>query len=229
VKRVLARALGFEGDLAERRHELALWKRAQALLPEQDIEGYTQGLMDLGAQVCTRREPRCAPCPLGGLCVARAVGRAEGLPLKTRRVRRGRLASAMLWLTHGDAVWLVHRPATGVWAGLWSLPEWPVAPERASLEAAGELVALTAAAATAGIDWPGEGRWLPPFVHVLTHRDWTLQPLRWAWPDTLEPGERERLTQTLQDTEGLGPGRWWTMPEALALGLPAPVRRLLSA
>jgi A/G-specific adenine glycosylase len=228
VKRVLARALGFEGDLTERRHELALWERAQALLPEQGIEGYTQGLMDLGAQVCTRRQPRCAPCPLGSLCVARATGRAEALPIKTRRVRRGRLASALLWLTHRDAVWLVQRPARGVWAGLWSLPEWPVAREVAAPERAGEPMALAAVSPPAGVHWPGEGRWLPPFVHVLTHRDWTLQPLRWTWPDTLDAAEHERLTQALYATEGLGPGRWWTLPEALALGLPAPVRRLLS-
>lgn len=231
VKRVLARALGFEGDLAERRHELALWEQAQALLPARGIEGYTQGMMDLGAQVCTRRQPRCTQCPLGSLCVAHAAGRPEAFPVKTRRVRRTRQTSALLWLTHGDAVWLVQRPAAGVWAGLWSLPEWPVSAEGASSEPARELVGQAAWAPAAWpdrADWPGEGEWLPPFVHVLTHRDWTLQPLRWAWPDTLEPAERERLTQTLQACEGLGPGRWWALPDALALGLPAPVRRLLS-
>jgi A/G-specific adenine glycosylase len=245
VKRVLARALGFEGDLAERRHELVLWERAQALLPEQGIEGYTQGLMDLGAQVCTRRQPRCAQCPLAGLCAARAAGRPEEFPVKTRRVRRTRQTSALLWLTHREAVWLVQRPATGVWAGLWSLPEWPVASGAVAPQSAGEPmgeVGVTPAASADRAeraeraerpnrpdwaDWPGQGEWLPPFLHVLTHRDWTLQPLRWTWPDTLEPAEFARLTQLLQATAGLGRGRWWEVSEVLALGLPAPVRRLL--
>lgn len=202
VKRVLARALGFDGDLGERRQELALWVRAEALLPEHGIEPYTQGLMDLGAQVCTRSRPACVTCPLSRCCVAHAQGRPEAYPVRTRRTRRGERRSALLWLTQGDAVWLEQRPERGVWAGLWSLPEWgaPGMPQ----------------------DWPGEGAWLDPFVHVLTHLDWELQPLRWRLPEVLAPLERDALTQAL------GTGRWWTTAQALALGLPAPVRRLLS-
>jgi A/G-specific adenine glycosylase len=203
VKRVLARALGFDGDLGERRQELALWVRAEALLPEHGIEPYTQGLMDLGAQVCTRSRPACAACPLVALCVAHAQGRPEAYPVRTRRTRRGARRSTLLWLTHGDAVWLQQRPERGVWAGLWSLPEWdgPPTPQ----------------------GWPGEGALLDPFVHVLTHLDWELQPLRWRLPETLAAAERDPLTQAL------GPGRWWSTPQALALGLPAPVRRMLSS
>jgi A/G-specific adenine glycosylase len=75
VKRVLARALGFGGDLARPRHERALWQLAEALLPAaRRIEAYTQGLMDLGATVCTRAQAACDACPLAALCVARAEG-----------------------------------------------------------------------------------------------------------------------------------------------------------
>jgi A/G-specific adenine glycosylase len=202
VKRVLARALGFDGDLGERRQELALWACAEALLPERGIEPYTQGLMDLGAQVCTRSRPSCPACPLQALCIARAQGRPEAYPVRTRRMRRGARRSALLWLTHGDDIWLAQRPERGVWAGLWSLPEWPE-PELPQ-------------------HWPGQGVWLEPFVHVLTHLDWELQPLRWQLPEALVASERDRLTRTL------GAGRWWGTAQALALGLPAPVRRLLS-
>ena len=202
VKRVLARALGFDGDLGERRQELALWEHAQALLPECGIEPYTQGLMDLGAQLCTRSRPACEACPLGTLCVARAQGRPEAYPVRTRRTRRGERRSTLLWLTQGDAVWLEERPERGVWAGLWSLPEW--------------------AGTGMPSDWPGEGERLEPFLHVLTHLDWELQPLRWRLPEALAVADRDRLTQTL------GPGRWWSTAQALALGLPAPVRRLIS-
>ena len=202
VKRVLARALGFDGDLGERRQELSLWAQAQALLPERGIEPYTQGLMDLGAQVCTRSRPRCGECPLRDACVARAQGRPEAYPVRTRRVRRGQRRSTLLWLTHGEALWLERRPERGVWAGLWSLPEWDASEPPAQ--------------------WPGEGAWLPAFVHALTHLDWELQPLRWQLPAALAVAEREVLTSSL------GPGRWWDAREALALGLPAPVRRLIS-
>jgi A/G-specific adenine glycosylase len=66
--------------------------------------------------------------------------------------------------------------------------------------------------------WPGRGQWMPAFVHVLTHVDWTLQPLRWAWPEAAP----------LPEVPALQGGRWFSRAQALALGLSAPVRRLLS-
>ena len=198
VKRLLTRALGFGEDLAQAAAQKALWSQAEALLPAVGIESYTQGLMDLGAQVCLPRKPLCESCPLAADCVARAEGAPERYPVKTRTLRRGRRRHALLWLMQGDRVWLVQRPDTGVWAGLWSLPEY---------DDADALAALTAG-------WPGEGEWLPPFEHVLTHFDWTLQPLRWQLPPIASEPSPE--------------GQWFTTREALALGLPAPIRRLLA-
>ena len=200
VKRVLARALGFDGDLASSAQEKALWQRAEELLPQQQVDVYTQGLMDLGATVCLARRPDCASCPLAGDCVALAQGAPERLPVKTRKLRRSQRSNALLWLEQGPLLWLVQRPQQGVWAGLWSLPEFETAE---ALE-------------TAVAGWPGQGEWLPPFKHVLTHIDWTLQVLRWRRP----PGAGENLI-------GFQAGRWLRFDEALALGLPAPVRKLI--
>lgn len=210
VKRVLGRALGFSGDLALAREEKRLWQHAEALLPEAvdgDVAAYTQGLMDLGATLCSQRRPACDACPLAPLCVARAEGRPEAYPVKTRNLRRGTRSHLLLWLEWGDRVWLVQRGQTGVWAGLWSLPEFDT-------EAA--LWTLTAG-------WPGEGRLLPPVVHVLTHLDWTLQPCHWPLPDDLDPARLQAIEATLPA------GRWVPRSEALALGLAAPIRRWLEA
>jgi A/G-specific adenine glycosylase len=206
VKRVLTRALGYDGDLAEARHERALWQLAEELLPHQDIEAYTQGLMDLGATLCSTRQPACEACPLATICVARAQGRQSAYPVKTRKTRRHRRDNLLLWLEHRDRVWLVQRPVTGVWAGLWSLAEFD---DEASI-----------AEATDG--WPGKGHLMEPIVHVLTHRDWSLRPLRWRWPDRLPAAELRRLQAALPA------GQWFGIDEALALGLPAPVRRWLA-
>ena len=200
VKRVLARALGFGGDLAQAAQQRLLWLEAEALLPQQQVDIYTQGLMDLGATVCLVRRPACAACPLVADCVGHALGAPERFPVKTRKLRRTSRSNALLWLQQGPLIWLVQRPQQGVWAGLWSLPEY---------DSAQLLDALVAA-------WPGRGQWLPAFKHVLTHVDWTLQVLRWQRP--LGAAESQA-----------GSGRWVTVAEALAMGLPAPVRKLLTA
>lgn len=203
VKRVLTRAIGFADDLARPANERALWQAAEALLPDDGIEAYTQGLMDLGASVCLARKPACERCPLADSCVARAEGAPQRYPVKTKTLKRGRRRQALLWLEQGDAVWLVQRPATGVWAGLMTLPEF---------DSADLLAAFVAG-------WPGDGAWLQPIEHALTHFDWTLEPLRWRWPARVPPALQQSLPA----------GRWVAREQALSLGLPAPVRRLLEA
>ena len=208
VKRVLSRVLAFDGDLASSVGERRLWALATALLPHgEGIEAYTQGLMDIGATVCLVRSPDCLLCPLSVDCAARAAGEPERYPVKTRRLVRGRREHLWLWLQWRDTLWLAQRGQTGVWAGLWSLPEFDGADDFERLRA----------------HWPGRGEALPSFTHVLTHLDWRLHPLRWTLPARI-------AAHTLGQIEGALPaGRWVTRDEALALGLPAPLRRLLLA
>jgi A/G-specific adenine glycosylase len=203
VKRVLARALGFAGDLSVAAAERELWAAAQALLPERGVDVYTQGLMDLGATLCTARDPQCPRCPLRTGCVAQREGRPQAYPVRTRRARRGTRRHALLWLVRGGRWWLVQRPGRGVWAGLWSLQEFESAE---ALE-------------TASARWPGRGERLPLIEHALTHFDWTLEPVRWTLPP------RARLPEVL----AAAGGAWFEPAAALALGLPAPVRRMLQS
>ena len=207
VKRVLTRVLGFEGDLAEAAQERALWEQATRLLPEDGIERYTQGLMDLGATVCLQRSPSCLLCPARSLCVAASTQTQQRFPVKTRKLKRGKREHLWLWLHWRDQVWLVQRPPTGVWASLWSLPEFD---SMAAFEAAHS-------------HWPGEAQALPSFRHTLTHLDWTLHPLRWTLP------ERTSATRVAELVRAWPSGRWFTQEAALAAGLPAPLRKLLQS
>jgi A/G-specific adenine glycosylase len=206
VKRVLGRALGFDADLSRSANEQELWRQAQALVPAQGVEHYTQGLMDLGATLCTARKPACERCPLATLCVAHREGQPEAYPVKIRRLKRGTRAHALLWLAQGERLWLVQRPESGVWAGLWSLPEYE------TLDALWQHLD----------GWPGRGETLPIIEHALTHFDWTLQPLRWQLPARLADKCLDALTAQL------APGRWVSLEQALQMGLPAPLRKLLS-
>ncbi|WP_395701026.1 A/G-specific adenine glycosylase [Aquabacterium sp.] len=205
VKRVLTRVLGFGDDLAEPRHERALWQQAQALVPAQDVEAYTQGLMDLGATLCSARRPACLLCPWAEPCVARAAGEPEAYPVKTRKLKRGQRSNSLLLLTRADQLWLVQRPQTGVWAGLWSVPDF---------EDDDALLALTS-------QGPGQAQPWPALTHVLTHFDWRLKPWHWALPARTAAAARQRIEAALPA------GRWHARSDVLALGLPAPVRRLI--
>ena len=205
VKRVLARAFGFAGDLSRAAEERRLWSLATDLLPSRGIDRYTQGLMDLGATVCTSRSPRCGACPLSAGCAARLEGDPQRYPVKTRATRRRRRESAWLWVEHAGRLWIERRPERGVWGGLWCLPTFD---ETASL-----------LAVTAG--WPGSAERLAPIEHALTHFDWGLQPVRWRLPSRLGAARLEAVEADLPA------GRWVTPAEALAMGVPAPLRRLL--
>lgn len=202
VRRVLTRLLAFEGDQAQTAHQRALWQLAQTLLPvapaASDMAAYTQGLMDLGATLCTRNRPRCDRCPVQALCLAHRTDRATDFPVKTRTLtRRHETWVLPILRTHAGGeprLWLQRRPARGIWAGLYCTP---VCNSEAQAQAL----------------WP-EARWraLEAVSHSLTHRELRLVPLLAELPPDAHPGE----------------GQWMDAGALDRVGLPAPVRSLLS-
>lgn len=208
VRRVLTRVLGFGADLAEAKNERALWQQAEALLPRQDLSHamprYTQGLMDLGAGICLPRNPNCLLCPLQEACVARRDGNPQDYPVRTRKLKRSAQAWWLLLRQDGASrLWLERRPPTGIWAGLYCPPVYD---SRAALDEALQLHASC------------DARDLPAFTHVLTHRDLHLHPVlaRDATP-------RPDAHCAEQQSGWFAPAQW------PALGLPAPVRKLLAS
>jgi len=115
AKRVLSRFFGIAAGPE-------LWERAERVLPRQQIEAYTQGLMDLGATVC-KRMPDCTPCPVKAACVARRTGRIAELPAP--RVKKELPQKETNWYVFfdGGRVLLERRPSPGIWGGLWCFPE----------------------------------------------------------------------------------------------------------
>lgn len=202
VRRVLSRHAGIGGDPAGAATLARLWEQAEARLPRQDIEAYTQGIMDLGARVCLARDPKCPLCPVAGDCVARGSGRIGELPAPRARRPRPRRRIAMLVVLSRGEVLLEKRPARGIWGGLWSLPEGEVTlPPQRLLER----------------DWGLAARAVAPlaaFEHAFTHFTLVVTPWR------LEARGRARLP----------PGRaasWLALQEVAGAALPSPVKRLL--
>ena len=123
VKRVLARSFGVSGFPGLAPVERQLWALAETLLPEREIEAYTQGLMDLGATLCTRSSPVCGTCPLQMQCVAFCENRQTELPSPRPRKPLPERETTMILLTDGQSFLLERRPPIGIWGGLLCLPE----------------------------------------------------------------------------------------------------------
>jgi A/G-specific adenine glycosylase len=126
VQRVLARTCGVEGWPGQARVRDRLWTLAERLTPADRVGAYNQGMMDLGATVCTPRAPACEDCPLNARCDARRTARQNELPTpRARRPLPERSTRMLLLRDPRGAILLERRPPQGVWSGLWSLPEIP--------------------------------------------------------------------------------------------------------
>ena len=161
VKRVLCRVFGIEGDLSSKAIENALWQRAEDLMPQQELEPYTQGLMDLGATICTRGRPTCTACPFSSRCNALATERVDILPERKRRKPLPQKQVGMLIIVDQGKLLMQQRPAKGIWGGLWSLPEFELVENSDGRQAAKRAAAL--------FGHESELHALEPIAHTFTH------------------------------------------------------------
>ena len=208
VKRVLTRLWAYDADLSVSKNEKVLWQMAEAALPTKQIQTamprYSQALMDLGATICLPRKPLCQSCPVRTECKAHELGEPEKFPVKTRKLKR---TSEVLWLLLANnqkgQVWLEKRPESGIWASLYSLPVF------ASEEA------LSAAVLKSDLPKNSKRHWeiLPTFKHVLTHKDLHCHVVK---------------TKLTKGPISKGSGAWWSEEDWQVLGLPTPIRHLLS-
>ena len=200
VKRVLARHGGVSGWPGDKKVESVLWQLADSHLPTQSIEAYTQGMMDLGALTCTRSRPACTTCPVSADCLAHAQHRTDELPTpRPKRVLPERRVQMLLLLDRGELM-LEKRPSSGIWGGLWSLPELAFDADPAA-HCHDHFDFTTLSQQT-----------LPKLIHSFTHFKLHIQPVQLhLTPRTATP-----------------PGRvWLSLADALDAALPAPVRKLV--
>lgn len=213
VKRVFARVFGVDGYPGQKKIEDLLWQRAEALLPLADIGSYTQGLMDLGATLCTRSKPSCGHCPLQKTCVALATDRVAELPVRKPKKTVPEKYTAMLVVTDGAQVLLQQRPDSGIWGGLLSLPEVPdlLDEDNGALEdLLGAALLPFGVPASMGIER------LLPFSHGFTHFKLHVAPYRVTLAHRL-------------DAVGEATHVWLDAAKIADAPLPAPVKKLLLA
>lgn len=197
VKRVLCRVFGISGFPGSAPVDRKLWELAETLLPESAIEAYTQGLMDLGATLCTRGTPLCPACPFGEDCVARRDGRQKELPEARPRPKIPERTSTFVLITDGTHLLLERRPPSGLWGGLLVPPE-------------GEVDQVLAARGLT----VSERQNLPTLRHAFTHFRLTLQPVLCHLPS--QPAMVGESGQV-----------WIALDAAVNAGVPTPIRKLI--
>lgn len=187
VERVVARLFAIDEPLPGARK--AIRAAADAITPDARAGDFAQAMMDLGAQTCTTRNPRCLLCPLSGDCRARAGGDPERLPVKPAKKAVPDRRGTAFWITRGQGaeVWLVTRPASGMLGGMRALPDdgW-------SAQANG----------SGNAPLPGQWHDLGAVRHGFTHANLTLE-VRALETDYTPPGE----------------GQWWPVSRIEEAGL----------
>jgi len=197
VKRVLCRHAGIEGFPGLPAVEKKLWVLAESRLPGQEVEAYTQGLMDLGSGVCLRHRPVCTDCPLSADCIAFVEGRQNDLPSPKPRSKLPERTATFVLITDGRAVLLKRRPPKGLWGGLLVPPEGD--PETIL----GELGFVSEGAHA-----------LPELKHRFTHFQLTLRPV--VCPLAVRPTGPDHASW-----------HWQELGALEQAALPTPVRRIL--
>ena len=210
VRRVLARHAAITGWTGAPAVQKKLWALSEQLLPTVRLADYTQAIMDLGATVCTARNPACGLCPVRDDCTARITDKVLDYPSAKPKRERPLRRNWLLLIENAEAGMLCERrPPSGIWGGLWCPPLFDAAdvePDWAQLCADRFGIQCEAPAP------------LAPIRHGFTHFDLDILPL-WLRIQASSVGIREP-----------GPQVWIKLgQDSSAFGLPAPIRKLLAS
>ena len=205
VKRVFARYFNITGATNTPNVVQTMWQIAERENPTNALDAiiYTQGLMDLGATLCTRSKPRCNDCAMNISCLAYANQSVHLLPTPKPRKKTPKKSTTMLIMLHENKVLLEKRPPNGIWGGLWSLPE-------IAMHEDATAVALTRFGASAKAE-----DILTVINHAFTHYKLAIhpQPLQLI----SKPPQSQHVAII-----------WLPMNDAINAAIPTPVRKILS-
>ena len=239
VKRVITRWAGIDGDITKSATNKELWALAERLTPIEDSGHFAQAMMDMGATLCTRRNPNCEACPISKDCVAHAQGREMDYPFKAKKKPKpSKFSNALVLLNSKNEILWLQRPDSGIWGGLWVLPlqfekkilgkkVLSTSEEDSVFESENTLAEqivdkwindneLQALSVNDGLLESA------PIKHTLTHFHWYLQPQKLV----LEDQQSQQITELLKQADiSLA---WLPANEAKqTLGLPKAMLKVL--
>lgn len=207
VKRVLSRHFAIDGWTGNPKTLEKLWQHSEKITPKKRIADYTQAIMDLGATVCTRSQPKCTVCPISNSCEAKKCDRVKFYPMSKPKAKIPTKTTTVLMLVSfkHQCILLEKRPIKGIWGGLWSLPECP--PQTNVKDWCTKTFKLGLQRTHA---WES-------FRHTFTHFHLNIHPI------LCEVDNHRKLISTDLKYQ------WYLIEKAGTLGLPAPIRRLIAS
>lgn len=164
--RVFARLYAIREDILKGPAKKTIRVIAETVIPKDRPGDFNEAMMDLGADVCIPKTPRCRLCPIRTYCEAVRLGIEGELPLRTKKKPQTVLYAACGLVENNGAYLLHKRPAKGMLANMWEFPMTLDGEEDKSIK---ELAALL------------DGTLLPEawtLTHVFTHRIWHMRAYR---------------------------------------------------
>lgn len=188
VQRVLCRLHAIADDPRGPKVNAALWRMAEEMLPQREISEFNSALMELGATICTPRNPRCEICPAREHCRAMELGVQDRIP-PAKKVKARRTERRWVFCIEHEGKWLIEqRPSDGRWARMWQFVTVPAGDGEADAAAVRLMTGVGVRAVSK----------LGMMAHDLTHRHYefvayrcrssrcrNVQPRRWARLDEL--------------------------------------------
>lgn len=214
VKRVLSRYLGLQTWPGEKNTETKLWQVAESFTPHERVGDYTQAIMDLGATLCTRSKPDCSRCPFNESCWACKNEKTADLPVrKPAKSIPTQRAWALIVRNETGALLLEKRPPTGIWGSLWTLPQ--IAENSNTTESIEQQVQTLAE----------RNQWtisslqtLPLLKHTFSHFHLLITPV------AIQLSAKDTSYNIINEA----PQQWATRDQLESIGLPAPIKKLVS-
>ena len=204
VKRVLCRYHAIEGWPGKKEIEQTLWRLADQYTPRKNVASYTQAIMDLGATLCTRRNPDCSYCPLNPGCEARKQERQHDFPTsKTKTTLPKRETIFAIIENDKGEVLLEQRPPSGIWGGLWCFPEYQIdeSIKRSIKQQYGFNIEVQTE--------------YKPFKHTFSHFELMIKPIHVKIDGQSRQAKEQRVST------------WINVDKNVDLGFPAPVVSVL--
>ncbi len=208
VKRVLTRYYAMAGDVNQKTINQKLWQIAEELTPNKEFAAYNQAIMDLGATLCTRRNPSCSLCPVQSRCQAYHLHHPHDFPQRKKSIKtRVKKAIHMLIIQNPAGAFLLEkRPSAGIWGGLWSFPECALDEDLNT--------------------WCNNRHWvildpqpqsLPILSHAFSHFDLNIHPL------LIHVKETHQHVNVMEPRAQI----WYDLADALPGGIATPVSKLM--